>query len=238
MEQPIQSVDFSRLCRQVLAHTDEEKAALQYVLSEFFVLTGDVYTHNYCDEIIEKYKANVSAKAKAGAASAEAKRNNAKQRIEERISKNEQDSITSSTESNTCSTAVTNKKPETRNQKPETNNQEPNKKHTASDDAIRVADYLAQRILIKSPDAKIKPDSWLKDIDLAIRLDNRTANDLIAIIDWIYSPAGAFWIPNIMSGQKLRQKYDTMKLQAGAGTTKKPAPDNFQSKNYGENRDI
>jgi uncharacterized protein YdaU (DUF1376 family) len=125
MEQPLQSTDFSRLCRQVLAHSDEEKEALKYVLGEFFTLTGDVYTHNYCDEQIEKYKTGISAKAKAGVASAEAKKQKAAQRIDERINKKEHVNNESTTEINTCSTAVTNQEPLTINQEPLTNTDTP-----------------------------------------------------------------------------------------------------------------
>lgn len=120
-EQPLQSVDFGRLCRQVMAHSDEEKEALKYVLSEFFVLTGDVYTHNYCDEQIEKFRTGISAKAKAGVASAEAKKQKAAQRINERVNKKEQANNEPTTEVNTRSTAVTNQEPITNNHKPRTN---------------------------------------------------------------------------------------------------------------------
>ena len=132
MEQPLQSTDFSRLCRQVLAHSDEEKEALKYVLGEFFTLTGDVYTHNYCDEQIEKYKTGISAKAKAGVASAEAKKQKAAQRIDERTNKKEHMNNVLSTERNTCSTVVTNQEPITNNHKPRTKNQS----HTGSHEIL------------------------------------------------------------------------------------------------------
>lgn len=113
-EKPLIS-DFQRLCRLVLATSDEEKQALEYVLGEFFILTGEVYTHNYCDEQIEKYRAIASAKAKAGVASAEVKKQRAEQRIAERIN-------TASTNVNTCATDVQqirNKKQEIRNKNKE-----------------------------------------------------------------------------------------------------------------------
>jgi hypothetical protein len=65
-----------------------------------------------------------------------------------------------------------------------------------------------------SPSAKLKPESWVKEIDRAIRLDGRTKQDLINIIDWVYSPEGSFWQANIMSGAKLREKFDTMLMQS------------------------
>ena len=72
-EQPLQSVDRAKLARKVLAHTDEEYIALNYVLEEFFFEDGDKYSHPRCDEEIAKYRANTTAKAKAGIASAKAR---------------------------------------------------------------------------------------------------------------------------------------------------------------------
>lgn len=117
-EQPLQSTDFNKLCRQLLANSDEEKEALRYVLSEFFTLTGDVYTHNYCDGQIEKYRTATSAKAKAGLASAESKKKKVLERVEQRTNKKEHAHNKSSTETNTRSTSVTNHKPLTNNHKP------------------------------------------------------------------------------------------------------------------------
>lgn len=76
-EQPLPAADFDWLARKLLARSDEEKTALKVVLDEFFVLTGDVYTHDYCDQVIEKYHNTNSAKARAGKASAEARKKKA-----------------------------------------------------------------------------------------------------------------------------------------------------------------
>lgn len=62
--------DFEKLSRRILANSDEEKSALKDVLSEFFSLTDDGYSHDRCDKEIAKYRANTSAKARAGIASA------------------------------------------------------------------------------------------------------------------------------------------------------------------------
>ncbi len=72
-EKPLQADNFDRLARLVLANSDDERAALKYVLSEFFTLSGDLYTHDYCDEQIEKFYSNTTAKAFAGKASAKAR---------------------------------------------------------------------------------------------------------------------------------------------------------------------
>lgn len=90
-ESPLTS-DMERLCRMVIAATDEEKAALIYVLAEFFVLTGTVYTHDYCDEQIAKYKCALTAKSAAGIASANAKKQRADARKADRSTQSQQNS--------------------------------------------------------------------------------------------------------------------------------------------------
>lgn len=87
---------------------------------------------------------------------------------------------------------------------------------TVCDDPHDVANYLLQKILNHQPTFK-KPNinEWAKEIDRAIRIDGRSKEELMRCIDWIYStPKGSFWISNILSGRKLREKFDTMKMQA------------------------
>jgi uncharacterized protein YdaU (DUF1376 family) len=69
--------DLEQLERRLMARTEEEKQGLKNILREFFVRTDDGYRQNRCDEEIAKYRANRSNKAKAGIASAEAKKNRA-----------------------------------------------------------------------------------------------------------------------------------------------------------------
>ena len=53
-----------------------------------------------------------------------------------------------------------------------------------------------------------------REIELAIKEDKRTIDQLLGCIDWIYtSPTGGFWIPNILSARKLREKFDVMESQ-------------------------
>lgn len=62
--------DFDRLAKRLLCISDEEKNALQIILNDFFSLSDNGYTQNRCELEISKYRANSSAKAKAGIASA------------------------------------------------------------------------------------------------------------------------------------------------------------------------
>jgi len=68
-ENPLIS-DFNKLARVLLAVTEEEKEALKNVLSEFFYETDDGFVNDRCEREIAKYRANTSAKARAGIASA------------------------------------------------------------------------------------------------------------------------------------------------------------------------
>ncbi len=85
-------------------------------------------------------------------------------------------------------------------------------------DALHVATYLADKLeeaneAYKYP-SEAKLNGWAREIDRAIRLDGRTKEDLVSVIDWIHNdPAGSFWIPNIASGTKLRAQFDRLWFQ-------------------------
>ena len=86
-------------------------------------------------------------------------------------------------------------------------------------ESTQVAEYLRDAILEHSPDHACgrngAADRWAADIDRAIRIDKRTPADLRGAIDYAHrSPDGSFWLPNIQSGKKLRDKFDTLKAQA------------------------
>ena len=121
-EQPLPATDIDRLARRVMAHSEEEKAALSTVLDEFFEKTGDVYTHEYCDMMIENYHANKSSKSRAGKASAEARRKRAAEKKQQRIGDAKQKSTCVEQVLNSVETEAqqnpTNHKPLTINHKP------------------------------------------------------------------------------------------------------------------------
>ncbi len=84
-------------------------------------------------------------------------------------------------------------------------------------EAIEVATHLSTK-LSESIENYKQPSvaglhSWAKDIDLAIRKDNRTKQQLIDAISWIHDGAGHWWIGNIQSGKKLREQFDTLTAQ-------------------------
>ncbi len=96
-------------------------------------------------------------------------------------------------------------------------------------EAIEVATYLSSK-LSESMDNFKAPStaglhSWAKDIDLAIRKDNRSANELMDVINWMHDGAGTFWVANVKSGKKLRSQFDTMWFQMGESKPKIPIRD-------------
>lgn len=80
-EKPLPANDFDALARVVLARSDDEKAALRAVLSEFFTLDGDLYRNKRCDAEILVYQEKLANSSKAGKASALAR---AKQKVNKR----------------------------------------------------------------------------------------------------------------------------------------------------------
>jgi len=81
-EQPLPATDMNGLCRRVLAHSDEEKAAVEAVLSEFFERDGEVWRHARCDKEINAFKAKQESAIRAGRASAESRFNKRSRRVQ------------------------------------------------------------------------------------------------------------------------------------------------------------
>ena len=54
---------------------------------------------------------------------------------------------------------------------------------------------------------------WAKDFDLMIRRDKIDADDIAEVIDW--SQNDNFWRSNILSGKKVREKYQKSKRWDG-----------------------
>lgn len=94
-----------------------------------------------------------------------------------------------------------------------------------STDALDVAAYLRDAILSHDPEHRCARngahEKWAVQIDRAIRIDKRTPDQLRAIIDFAHRrEENTFWRPNLQSGQKLRDQFDTIKAQAARLYTK------------------
>jgi phage replication O-like protein O len=93
-------------------------------------------------------------------------------------------------------------------------------------DPYRLANYLFRRIVEHNPRARLLGyshaqkehtiEGWAKDIDLLLRKDLNHLNGdrsqaVGTVIEWATSHP--FWSANILSGAKLREKWDTLTMQ-------------------------
>lgn len=81
-------------------------------------------------------------------------------------------------------------------------------------DSFALAKRLRQLILTNKPNRKIPKDwatNWPQEIRRLHRIDGRSYEDIRKVLDW--SQQDPFWKRNILSGRKLRQKFDTLEDQ-------------------------
>lgn len=102
----------------------------------------------------------------------------------------------------------------TTNQQLTTNNNNRTKDFLSDSIEVRLSELLLEKILSRNPGHK-KPNlqTWAKDIDLMIRLDKRTAEDIRRVIEWCQTDS--FWQSNILSTAKLRKQFDQLWLKMG-----------------------
>jgi len=78
-----------------------------------------------------------------------------------------------------------------------------------ADASRRRATFLFEKIKSINPKAK-KPniDAWAKDIEKLMRIDGRSEEEVTRVIEWVFNDD--FWCKNILSGRKLREKFDQL----------------------------
>lgn len=88
-------------------------------------------------------------------------------------------------------------------------------------DEVRLSELLLSLIRQRNPGFK-QPDSqkWADHVSKMLRLDERTPEDIEKVIRWCQ--ADSFWQSNILSTQKLREKYDALYMKMNAGGNGKP----------------
>jgi hypothetical protein len=89
-------------------------------------------------------------------------------------------------------------------------------KQEPSLDASRLAALLKAEILRNKADFRITQQqerNWAVTADRMIRLDARTPEQIAAVIRW--AQRDEFWLQNILSMDKLREKFDQLALKAG-----------------------
>jgi hypothetical protein len=90
------------------------------------------------------------------------------------------------------------------------------------EDALKIAAYLMAAIQGHTPAfagseraRKAKVLRWAKDIEFALRLDRRTPEQLRAAIDYAHrNGQDTFWHSVLLSGAKLRARFDQLAIQA------------------------
>ena len=101
-----------------------------------------------------------------------------------------------------------------KNDKNERNEVTSSPKNKFSDDSIELilASELFNLIIGNNPNAK-KPSlqAWARDIDLMMRVDKRSVEDIQAMISWCQRDN--FWQGNILSPKKLRDKFDQLTVK-------------------------
>jgi hypothetical protein len=100
-------------------------------------------------------------------------------------------------------------------------------KPTPSPEALQLAEKLRTAILARDPLARCRNPAvlarWAGDIDLLIRIDDRAPPDIARVIDWCQAP-GNFWNGNVLSGRKLREKFDQLWAQMNRDPARKSGP--------------
>lgn len=96
---------------------------------------------------------------------------------------------------------------------------------------FQLANRFYQKILVNNPNQK-EPNfkTWSNDIRLMMERDNRTKDQIVYLIDWVQNDS--FWMSNIMSPKKLREKFDQLvvriKSERNQSSTKQVKPPNYE----------
>lgn len=85
---------------------------------------------------------------------------------------------------------------------------------SADSDPYLLARFLEKDIAEnnqKFPQSESQRQRWAKDFDLMIRRDKIDADDIAEVIEWCQKDS--FWRSNILSGKKLREKYQQLRMR-------------------------
>lgn len=94
---------------------------------------------------------------------------------------------------------------------------------TGESEAIRLSEVLHDKILANKPNRKIEKKwrtNWSLDIEKLHRIDKRDYKQIEAVLNW--SQNNEFWRTNILSGKKLREKFDRLEDEMQREIAKRP----------------
>ena len=113
---------------------------------------------------------------------------------------------------------------------PEAAIQTPSGKAWGTGDDLMTAQWMFRRVQLITPTA-IEPNwaQWANVIRLMRELDQRSHRDICELYDWV--SRDAFWCANVLSPQKLRQKWDQLQAKRGnpSGGHQRPLPNLAQA---------
>ena len=95
---------------------------------------------------------------------------------------------------------------------------------SADAESMRLAELLYTLHQAHDSRFKKKPEhirQWAADIEKLCRIDGRTAPEVEQVIRWVKT-AGNFWLPNIISGSKLREKFPQVFAQMAQARQERP----------------
>lgn len=185
-EKPL-NTDINKLMRSLNIRTPDERESFDLVLADFFVLTDDGYTHKRCErDLIVIYEKSEKARASA------------KCRWNKGV-----DANADKTDSERNANGML---PITDNLLPTKN---PKSKNKFSDDDLKLAEWFLLELKNDIPNIK-QPviDNWANTFRLMRERDKRTHRQMAELIKW--SRADNFWSGNILSPNKLREKFDQL----------------------------
>lgn len=93
-------------------------------------------------------------------------------------------------------------------------------------ESMRLAELLYSLHQAHDSRFKKKPEhirQWAADIEKLCRIDGRTAKEVERVIRWVKT-AGNFWLPNIISGSKLREKFPQVFAQMTQAQARQERP--------------
>lgn len=137
--------------------------------------------------------------------------------------------------------------PDTAHDKPQAEGKKPKRQiPTFAEDTeqYKLALFMRQCVIENLPNAKVPEPApeglrrWAYDIDLMMRIDCRSPDEIRELIDW--SHRDPFWKANILSPGKLREKWDTLvahkqrgeERNKGAPKYRAPQAANFNQRKY------